>query len=136
MRRLNWEESPDAEVNLTPLLDVVFVVLIMFIVVVPILELDKVALAPGKIDNEQVVSARGSSPVTIHVRRDGTVWLGKRQVGTERLVEVMAALHAKFPEEAPQLFCDKRAPFGTYQIVKNAVEAAGYDELDVVLEPA
>lgn len=134
MRRLIWEESPDAEINLTPLLDVVFVVLIMFIVVVPILELDKVALAPGKI--EQTMGVHGSSPVAIHVRHDGTVWLGRRQVGVERLTEVMRALHTKFPGEAPQLFCDKRAPFGAYQVVKNAVEAAGYAEMDVVLEPS
>ena len=40
MRGRHFEEAPDAEVNLTPLLDVVFVVLIMFIVVVPILELE------------------------------------------------------------------------------------------------
>ena len=136
MRRVTWEESPDAEINLTPLLDVVFVVLIMFIVVVPILELDKVSLAQGRSDHQQVKPAHGNSPVTLHVREDASVWLGKRQVGTERLDEIMAALHAKFPAETPQLFCDKRAPFGTYQIVKNAVEAAGYEELDVVLEPA
>ena len=134
MRRLTWEESPDAEVNLTPLLDVVFVVLIMFIVVVPILELDKVALAPGK--SEQTIGVHDRSPVAVHIRSDGTIWLGRRQVGVERLPEVMGVLHTKFPGEAPQLFCDKRAPFGTYQIVKNAVEAAGYEELDVVLEPA
>jgi biopolymer transport protein ExbD len=134
--RRHWEETPDAEVNLTPLLDVVFVVLIMFIVIVPILELDKVMLAPGKSANQEVKTVQGDSPVTLHVRHDGTVWLAKRQIGTDRLEEVMAALYRKYPEVTPQLFCDKRAPFGTYQIAKNAVEAAGYEELDVVLEPA
>jgi len=136
VRRRHWEETPDAEVNLTPLLDVVFVVLIMFIVIVPILELDKVALAPGKSANQEVKTVQGNSPVTLHVRHDGTIWLAKRQIGAERLDEVMVALHGKYPEVVPQLFCDKRAPFGVYQVTKNAVEAAGYEELDVVLEPA
>jgi biopolymer transport protein ExbD len=35
----------------------------------------------------------------------------------------------------PQLFQDKRACFGTYQQVKNAVENAGFNELEVILKP-
>lgn len=42
---LNSENDDDANVNLTPLIDVVFVVLIMFILVAPLVEIDRIQLA-------------------------------------------------------------------------------------------
>ncbi len=39
------------------------------------------------------------------------------------------------PESRPQIFHDKNAKFGTYQTVKNALEAAGFSEMDLILKP-
>ncbi len=125
--------TQEAEVNLTPLLDVVFVVLIMFIVVVPILQLDQVALAPGEGEAKTVTN---TSPVTIHVRADNSVWMGKRKVALSHLRELFEAAYRTYPEARVQLFHDKSAPFGTYQAIKSAAESAGYGEMDVILEPA
>ncbi|MGE3954074.1 MAG: ExbD/TolR family protein [Parachlamydiales bacterium] len=126
-------DSPDAEVNLTPLIDVVFVVLIMFIVVVPILELDRVVLAPGKSVEAKTVSQ--SSPLAIHVRQDNTIWIGKRQVAPDNLEGYLRQLRAAHPGVNPQLFHDTHAEFGTYQRVKNAVDGAGFSEMEVILAP-
>ena len=133
MRR-SRDELDEPQINLTPLLDVVVVVLIMFIVVVPILELNQVALAPG---NGAVVKTVGqASPLTIHVRADNTVWIGQRKVPAAALDQIAQAAHQKHPDITPQLFADKRSHFGTYQMVKNALERAGYSEMEVILEPA
>lgn len=137
MRKRNRQRSEGNEVGsieLTPLIDVVFVVLIMFILIAPILEVDnvKLARAPAR---EQTESTNMSS-LTIHVHENDTIWINKKLVSSESLYPVLKALKAKNPKLTPQLFHDRKAHFGTYQTVKNAVEAAGFDELDVVLEPA
>lgn len=121
-------------IELTPLIDVVFVVLIMFILIAPILEVDnvKLARAPAR---EQTESTNMSS-LTIHVHENDTIWINKKLVTPESLFPVLKALKSKNPKLTPQLFHDRKAHFGTYQIVKNAVEEAGFNELDVVLEPA
>lgn len=126
-------EGPDAELNLTPLIDVVFVVLIMFIVVVPILELDRVTLAPGKTQEAKTVSQ--SSPLAIHVHKDNTIWVAKRQVAPANLGPYLHELRAAHPATNPQLFHDAHAEFGTYQLVKNAVDEAGFSEMEVILAP-
>ncbi len=126
-------DSPDAEVNLTPLIDVVFVMLIMFIVVVPILELDRVVLAPGKTVEAKTVSQ--TSPLAIHVRQDNTIWMAKRQVAPENLEGYLKELRAVHPTTNPQLFHDAHAEFGTYQLVKNAIDGAGFSEMEVILSP-
>lgn len=122
--------------NLTPLIDVVFVVLIMFILIAPMLELDRINLARGPArDLKDRTNVNESSSLVIHVRADNSIWVNQKPVSEEMLVSVLKVVHAQRPKLVPQLFNDKKAQFGTYQTVKNAVEAAGFQELDVILEP-
>jgi biopolymer transport protein ExbD len=127
------DSTDGSAANLTPLIDVVFVVLIMFIIIAPMLEIDKVKLATGP----QTEFKEGATPsdLYLHVLEDNTILINKRPVSESALLSVLTALHTKNPNLTPQLFQDKRALFGTYQCVKNALEEAGYKELEVVLEP-
>lgn len=136
--RRNFQNHPIEEpsVNLTPLIDVVFVILIMFILVAPLLELDRVELAeaPSK-TSDRTIEARESGPISIHVQNDNTILFNKRKVKTPELTALLKQAKKNFPNARPQLFHDKRAQFGTYQSVKNAVEEAGFDQMDIILKP-
>ena len=110
------ELAEEASPNLTPLIDVVFVVLIMFIIIAPMLEIDKVKL-------------------TIHVHEDNTIWVNSVKIKPEELLPLLQRAKKQNPTKIPQLFHDRKAQFGTYQTVKNAAELSGFDELDVILQP-
>jgi biopolymer transport protein ExbD len=125
---------PEAEMNLTPLIDVVFVVLIIFILIAPMLELDRVELANGAPTKEGSMAPE-SSAIAIHVKQDNSIWYAGRIVSPEQLTQILRDVRRTAGNRIPQLFQDKRATFGTYQTVKNAVEIAGYDQLDVILKP-
>jgi biopolymer transport protein ExbD len=109
--------------------------LIMFIVVAPILELDQVSLAQGKGRNIEAKNVQQNSPITLHVRADNSIWIDQHQIAPERLTEWFMEAKKRYPEIIPQLFHDKRAHFGTYQTIKNAAESAGFEQLQVILEP-
>ena len=126
---------PEAEMNLTPLIDVVFVVLIIFILIAPILELDRVELANAAPAKQESLAPE-TNAITIHVKQDNTIWYGGRIVTAEQLTQILRQAHKTAGNRVPQLFQDKRAAFGTYQNVKNAVEIAGYEQLDVILKPS
>lgn len=123
-------------VNLTPLIDVVFVILIMFIVIAPLLEMDQVELAEGSMTSMVTPSVQENSPVTIHVHQDNTIWFNKQKVSPSELAFQLKQAKQKFPQARPQVFHDKKAHFGTYQSVKNAAEEAGFSHLDIILKPA
>ena len=126
----------EAEINLTPLIDVCFVILIMFIVVAPLLEVERIQLAQGPpMDQKNVVAAQEKSGVTIHVYSDDTIAVNKQSVTCGQLKEVLDYARKNNPAAKPQLYHDRNAKFGTYQNVKNAVEAAGFAEMDVILKP-
>lgn len=131
------ELTDQGDVDLTPLIDVVFVVLIMFILVAPMLDVDKIHLASGAHANrsEKIVSQDIHS-LLIHVHEDNIVLINKNKVELEKLPFILKTLHKKDPKLIPQLYQDRKAYFGTYQMIKNAVEDAGYEELDIILQPA
>jgi biopolymer transport protein ExbD len=124
-------------INLTPLIDVVFVILIMFIVVAPLLDLDRVELADAALaPNDKAISVQESSPITIHVRQDNTIAFNGQTVTIGQLTEKLKQAKKLHPKARPQLFHDKKAHFGTYQAIKNSAEAAGFQQMDIILKPA
>jgi len=139
-RGFGWSTNPAIEeptVNLTPLIDVVFVILITFIVVAPLLELDRVELADTAFaPHDKSISVQETSPIAIYVRQDNTIAVEGNVVSPAQLVDYLKRAKARFPNAKPQLFHDKKALFGTYQTVKNAAEAAGFQQMDIILKPA
>lgn len=136
MRTRKQSFLPEAELNLTPLIDVCFVMLIMFIVIAPLLEMERIELASGPpLDSNTIVAVQEKSPIAIHVYGDDTVAVNQKKVTFNQLKGVLAYAKQKNPMARPQLFHDRNAKFGTYQAVKTALEGAGFTEMDLILKP-
>lgn len=139
-RRMPSSSSHSEEeslVNLTPLIDVVFVVLIMFILVAPMLELDRIELAQH-VSNQtkEMAPVQENSAITIHVHRDNSIWLNGKSIDPKELIPIFKRARLTHPGKIPQLFHDRLAHFETYQTIKNAAEIAGFEEMDVILKPS
>ncbi|CRX38907.1 ExbD/TolR family protein [Estrella lausannensis] len=130
-------EDEGPSVNLTPLIDVVFVVLIMFILIAPVLEIGKVELAEAGADAKDVaLLEKDDSPVTLHVEKDDSIFINKMRVRDGELDRVLREAKRNYPKAKPLVFHDRKASFGTYQRLKNALESAGFEEMDIVLSPS
>lgn len=138
MRRLALQRSRETPqepmINVTPLIDVVFVILIAFIVVAPLLELDRIELASSK-SMHLPVRFEDAGPVQIHVNDTNSLFLNRQPVTLEELTTLLGGLKKEYPAARAQLFHHKNGYFGTYQDVKNALEIAEFTEMDVVLLP-
>lgn len=134
-RIFSQDHTDEATINLTPLIDVVFVVLIIFILIAPMLELDRIQLASSARKEEQTAGVKENSPISIYVHADNTIWHQNKCMSASELLVLLKEAHRKYPHQIPQLFNDRKAYFESYQSVKNAVELAGFAELDVILQP-
>ncbi len=133
LRRRSFTHTDEADsggVNLTPLIDVVFVVLILFILVAPMLNIDKIELATGAPKENQAFNEKEG--IWIEVFANNEIHINKQTINEDQLEAVLNALKKSTPD-TPKLFCDKNASFGTFQMVKAALEKTGYEELDIVL---
>lgn len=132
MSRFNLFDNQEEElINLTPLIDVLFVILVFFILAAPLLKLEHVKLAKAT-ENVEPISTN-SHPVQIHVLKDNSILLNKEKTPNTLLPEKLEILHKLFPNSSVELYHDKQATFGTYQIIKGLVEQAGFEELDLIL---
>lgn len=132
--RLHTDEESVEEpfINLTPLIDVVFVVLISFMIIAPVLDIDSVDLAlSGGVEKKEIQPA----PISIAVHADNTIWVQGKAVTLKELEALLRQEKKRQPRGVPQLVHDKQAHFGTYQSIKNTLETIGFEQMDVVLKP-
>ena len=131
------ELPQEPAINITPLVDVVFVILIAFIVIAPLLEMDRIELASGgQAPSHIPVRFEDASSIQIHVQKDNSILLNHEVVSQQELFFGLRRAKSLYPDARAQLFHDKEAFFGTYQAVKNALEAADFKEVDIVLSPS
>ena len=129
---LKKEFLDESLINLTPLIDVIFVVLVAFILIAPFLEIDQVKLVNVKKSSKSVSSNRNS--IDLYVREDNSIWLNKSLVKKENLEKVLKEVKVKFPNRDLFLFHDRKAYFETYQMIKETARKAGFERLDVILK--
>ena len=135
-RRIRFPDSMDDGelINLTPLLDVLFLILVFFILIAPLLDFDRLELAPSSDNKQELSSLNESSQIKIYVQKDNSIWLGTHAISLPDLSIALDQYYKSRPNDIPQLYQDQEASFGTYQKIKNLVESIGFEQLDVVLK--
>lgn len=129
LRRRSISEEP--LINLTPLIDVVFVVLIVFILVAPMVNIDPISLAPKTQAQSRAIDEKKQLVLRLHA--DGTLAIGRKVIPESKREKALADLMRA--DKKALLLCDKRATFGSYQAVKDALESAGFEELEIAVSP-
>jgi biopolymer transport protein ExbD len=119
-------------INLTPLIDVVFVVLITFMLIAPVLDIDSVDLATSSGTESKELQ---TGPISIAVHADNSIWFQGTKVSFSQLENLLRQEKKRHPNAIPQLIHDKQAQFGTYQSLKNMLESVGFAQMDVILKP-
>lgn len=132
--RLKKEFGEEPVINITPLIDVVFVILIAFIIIAPLLQKEDVELAKAGHASTQIVAA-APTDLQIRVGRNDAIFIQGKEVQKEEVPPLLKALKTRFPSKAPQVFFDKKSSFGTYHFLKDALEISGFQEMEVVLAP-
>lgn len=132
-RTYKGDDSSENLINLTPLIDVVFVILIAFIMIAPLLDVDSISLASGSTKTIEKPLKTDKGDVHIDIHKDGSVRINKRDIEAKDIPVLLQALYHANNKVIPKVFCDKSASFGAYQKVKNAIEDAGFDQMDIVL---
>ena len=83
--------SLKSEINVTPLVDVVLVLLIIFMVIIPLTQVGYAVNTPPKVETDVAVPPRRDQLI-VRIDRDGRIFINKEQVAEARL---LAALRAR-----------------------------------------
>jgi biopolymer transport protein ExbD len=111
--------------NVTPLVDVVLVVLIIFMVVIPLMEKNAKVEVPG-IFNVDPERKGGSDPYTLSLTRDGTTYLEQEQLGSENFEAKLREAHEKDNKKRLLLRADRDANYGDVRQLFSRVQNIGF----------
>jgi biopolymer transport protein ExbD/biopolymer transport protein TolR len=124
-------QSSLSDINITPLVDVVLVLLIIFMLTAPILQSGIEVEVPKTRTVKEITEER----VVITIDRQQRVFLGNDPVNIN---EIAAKLRQKVrdPEHQPIfLRADEEVPFGAFATVMDAVKQAGITNVSIVTQP-
>lgn len=124
----------NSNINVTPMVDVMLVLLIIFMVITPMLE-QKVNVTLAKTENAVAMDdASKEDAVTIAVTRDSRVFLGQDQVTLADLGTKVNDLLQNKTSKMVYFRSDARAHYGTVEDAIDAVRTAGVDEVGLLTE--
>jgi biopolymer transport protein TolR len=133
-RRGRRRRAVMSEINVTPFVDVMLVLLIVFMVSAPLLTVG----VPIELPQSQAKSlSQDNEPLTVSVTVDGKVYLQDKEIALEDLVpKLKAILDARHGSLNDQLYVrgDKKVDYGTMMRVMGRLSAAGYHRVALVTE--
>jgi len=120
---------PMSEINVTPFVDVMLVLLILFMVAAPLLTVG----VPIDLPETQAKQMEGDSePITVSIRADGKIFLQDAEVDADKLVSTLQAIGQNGLNERIFVRGDRAADYGTIMQVMGRLNAAGYKRIGLV----
>jgi biopolymer transport protein TolR len=124
----------NANINVTPMVDVMLVLLIIFMVITPMLQ-KGVSVDLAKVNNPiQMPDADKEDALLVAIMRDGKVFFGNDQIPPDQLTNKIKDRIANRVDKRVYIRADARAKFGNVVDVVDNIRAAGVDQLGLLTE--
>ena len=130
----NTEAKINSSINVTPMVDVMLVLLIIFMVITPMLQPGRAEELAKAANPTDMADANKADALIVAVERDGRVFLGTEMVSSETLTQRLKERLASRSDKTIYVRADARA---RYKFVVDAVDnvrSAGVDQLGLLTE--
>ncbi len=130
----NEGSKVNSNINVTPMVDVMLVLLIIFMVITPMLQ-KGVQVQLAKTDNPmQMPDAEKENALVVAVQRDGSIFFDTQKVGPEELTDKVKDRLASRADKRVYVRADARAKYKAVVEVVDNVRSAGVDQLGLLTE--
>jgi len=130
-RRRSRRHAPMSEINVTPMVDVMLVLLIIFMVAAPLLQVG-VPIELPQAKGKQLESSQ--EPLAISVKADGSVFIGETAVELDEIAPKLKAIAKNGYDEQIFVRGDKGVTYGTVMRVMGRISAGGFRKVSLVTE--
>ena len=128
MKSIQKRQNKDVEVNITNMIDVVFVLLIFFVVTTTFTKETGVDITKPAAGNSSQLS---KEPLLIGITREGAFYINERQVDLAILSSILKREGASNPDKSVVLASDKNTPMGFIVDVLDECNGAGLKKVSV-----
>lgn len=120
-----------AEINITPMVDVVLVLLVIFMITEPVLQSGIQVNVPKTRTVSQITEQR----MVVTIDRSQNIYLNDQPINIHDLPEKLRAGITDPAHQAIYLRSDERVPFGAFASVMDAVKQSGITNVSIVTQP-
>ena len=127
--RRRARRAPVSEINVTPLVDVMLVLLIIFMVAAPMMTVG----VPIDLPETQAQAMNSDTqPITVSVNPDGQIFLQETEIGIDEVVPKLEAIATTGYNERIYVRGDANADYGTVMKVMARISSAGFKNIGLV----
>jgi biopolymer transport protein ExbD len=123
--------SDDTEINITPMLDVVFIMLIFFIVTASFVKETGARISRPEAEQAALLQ---SGAILIGIRPNGDIWMAERQIELREVTPMVERARLENPEGSVVVVADKGSKIGTVAQVLDQVGLAGIEAVAIAAE--
>jgi len=124
-------QSSLSDINITPFVDVVLVLLVMFMVTAPILQSGIEVALPKTKTVKEITQQR----MVITIDKDQRVFLGNDPVNVNEIPGILRAKVHDPQNQSIYIRADEKVPFGAFATVMDAVKGTGITNVSIVTQP-
>ncbi|HBE93055.1 MAG TPA: biopolymer transporter ExbD [Gammaproteobacteria bacterium] len=128
MRRRHSHKNDEAEINITPMLDVVFIMLIFFIVTTSFIKETGIDVNRPSADTAEK-KERGN--ILVAINANGEIWMNKRKIDIRSVRANIERAHAENPEGSVVITADKESKTDTLIQVMDQARLAGVQNVSI-----
>ncbi len=133
MARKERAPEEDAAIDMTPMLDIVFIMLIFFIVTTVFVK--EAGIQVNKPEANQSILPKNAN-IFIAITEDGVIWMDKREMKVESIRANLEKLLAEQPSDVVIIQADEKAEHGIVVKVMDQIKAAGIDRISIAARGA
>ncbi len=131
MRRKRVRQEEDADIDITPMLDIVFIMLIFFIVTATFVKESGIDVT--RPDAETAIK-QNRVAILIAIRDNNEIWINRRKVDLASVRANVEKLHAENPQGGAVIQADRQAETGVLVEIMDQVRLAGVDAISIAAE--
>ena len=131
MRRKRVRQEEDADIDITPMLDIVFIMLIFFIVTATFVKESGIDVT--RPDAKTAVK-QNRVAILIAIRDNNEIWINRRKVDLASVRANVEKLHAENPQGGAVIQADRQAETGVLVEIMDQVRLAGVGAISIAAE--
>jgi biopolymer transport protein TolR len=123
-----------ADINVTPMVDVMLVLLVIFMVTAPMMTAGVSVDLPKA--QAKAISQSDNAPLEVSIDKKGVIFVGDTKVDMARMGSMLSAIAAEAPDRRVYIRADQGMDYGKVMELMAAVNNAGFTKIALVTDPA
>lgn len=132
-RKLRRAHGVMADINVTPFVDVMLVLLVIFMITAPLMTAGVQVDLPKA--RAKAISDQDNAPLEVSLDAKGAIYIGEKKVSLDTLTEMLGGIVAEAPDRKVYIRADSKLDYGKVMGVMAAVNTAGFTKIALVTDP-